>query len=127
MRQQLAPVAYVLPAELVSSQPFHLIDDKKERRLTGDVVLVVYQEIKAQAALGGPLWANFALQYSTSLVCIAAVGHLGQTELAAASMSVSLYGILGRTTLLSLTGALDTQASQARICVSFSYQTPPSL
>ena len=89
---------------------FILLDTS--HREAQSVLCACQQEVKAQAALGGPLWANFGLQYTTSIVCIAAVGRLGQTELAAASMSVSLYGILARTVVLSLTGALDTQASQ---------------
>ena len=88
--------------------------------------LFCWQEIKAQAELEGPLWANFALQYSTSIICIAAVGHLGQAELPAASMSVSLYGILAnRTIVLTLTGALETQASQARASCSLLWPVPP--
>ena len=50
--------------------------------------------------------------YTSNLVCIAAVGHLGELELAAASMSISMYSILGQGIILSMVGALDTQASQ---------------
>lgn len=70
------------------------------------------QELGGQAQLAAPQWFNMACQYSISLVCIATVGRLGELQLAAASMSVSVFSILGQSLIISMIGALDTQASQ---------------
>ncbi|KAK9806061.1 hypothetical protein WJX73_010332 [Symbiochloris irregularis] len=71
------------------------------------------QELASQATIAGPQYINMITMYASNLVCIATVGHLGELELAAASMSISMYSILGQGVILSMVGALDTQASQA--------------
>lgn len=70
------------------------------------------QELASQATIAGPQYVNMITMYTSNLVCIAAVGHLGELQLAAASMSISMYSILGQGVILSMVGALDTQASQ---------------
>ncbi|KAG2453546.1 hypothetical protein HYH02_001765 [Chlamydomonas schloesseri] len=60
-----------------------------------------------------PLFLNLTCAYSINIVTLAFVGHLGKQELAAAALATSLVGIVGRTVLYGMTGALDTLASQA--------------
>ena len=72
----------------------------------------VWQELRGQGSIAGPQFGNMVGQYTISLVCIAAVGRLGQLDLAAASMSFSIYTIMGQSVIVSMIGALDTQASQ---------------
>ncbi len=69
-----------------------------------------------------PLLLNLMASYGINIVTLAFVGHVGTTELAAAALGMSLVGILGRTVLFGLTGALDTLASQVGmgigVCIS---------
>lgn len=51
-------------------------------------------------------------QYTVTLVCIAAVGRVGELELAGAAMSMSIWAIMGQSIIVSMLGGLDTQASQ---------------
>ncbi|KAG2439264.1 hypothetical protein HXX76_004625 [Chlamydomonas incerta] len=60
-----------------------------------------------------PLFLNLTCAYSINIVTLAFVGHLGKQELAAAALATSLVGIVGRTVMYGMVGALDTLASQA--------------
>ena len=85
------------------------------------------QELRGQVTIAGPQYINMITMYSCNLVCIAAVGHVGEMELAAASMSISMYSILGQGVILSMVGALDTQASQVRtLCYHYELGHRPS-
>eukprot|EP00198_Chlamydomonas_reinhardtii_P007691 XP_001697028.1 predicted protein [Chlamydomonas reinhardtii] len=59
-----------------------------------------------------PLFLNLTCSYSINIVTLAFVGHLGKQELAAAALATSLVGIVGRTVMYGMVGALDTLASQ---------------
>lgn len=57
--------------------------------------LNVWQELRRQCWLAGPMVIVNLLQYSTTIVSVAFVGHLGELELASASIANSLAGVLG--------------------------------
>ena len=56
-----------------------------------------------------------ASQLTINLICIAVVGHYSELDLAAASLSVDVYSIMGQSVIISMLGALDTQASQVKL------------
>lgn len=67
-----------------------------------------------QARLALPLAFNLVANYSMSLVSLAFVGKLGDTQaLAAAAMGTSLSSMVGKIPLMAFCGAVDTLASQA--------------
>jgi hypothetical protein len=53
------------------------------------------KEVRRQCMLAGPMVCVNVLQYSITVVSVAFVGHLGQLELASASIATSLAGVLG--------------------------------
>jgi hypothetical protein len=57
--------------------------------------LTVWQELGRQCWLAGPMVLVNLLQYSITVVSVAFVGHLGELELASASIASSLAGVLG--------------------------------
>lgn len=57
--------------------------------------LTVWQEVRRQCWLAGPMVCVNLLQYSITVVSVAFVGHLGELELASASIANSLAGVLG--------------------------------
>ncbi|KAG0592391.1 hypothetical protein KC19_1G248300 [Ceratodon purpureus] len=75
--------------------------------------LTVWQELVRQCWLAGPMVAVNLLQYSITVVSVAFVGHLGELELASASIASSLAGVLGYYVLLGMGSALETLCGQA--------------
>lgn len=71
------------------------------------------QELAAQARVWLPLAANLALNYSLAITNLSFLGHLGTSQLAAASLAVTLANMSGKLFLMGLCGGLDTQATQA--------------
>lgn len=63
--------------------------------------------------MAGPLLLQYFATYGINIVSLAFVGHIGKQELAAAALGTSLVGIVGRTVVVGLCGALDTLASQS--------------
>lgn len=57
--------------------------------------LTIWQEVRRQCWLAGPMVCVNLLQYSITVVSVAFVGHLGELELASASIASSLAGVLG--------------------------------
>lgn len=55
----------------------------------------VFEEVKKQLWLAGPLICVSLLQYSLQLVSIMFVGHLGELSLSAASMATSFATVTG--------------------------------
>lgn len=53
------------------------------------------QEVRRQCMIAGPMVCVNVLQYSITVVSVAFVGHLGELELASASIATSLAGALG--------------------------------
>ena len=72
------------------------------------------QELRGQLKIASLQFCNMASQLTINLICIAVVGHLSELDLAAASLSVDVYSIMGQSVIISMLGALDTQASQVK-------------
>ena len=60
------------------------------------------QEVLRQCAIAGPMVCVNLLQYSITVMSIMFVGHLGELELASASIANSLAGVLGYYVLVIL-------------------------
>jgi MATE family multidrug resistance protein len=75
--------------------------------------LTIWQEVRRQCWLAGPMVCVNLLQYSITVVSVAFVGHLGELELASASIASSLAGVLGYYVLLGMGSALETLCGQA--------------
>ncbi|QIW95755.1 hypothetical protein AMS68_001273 [Peltaster fructicola] len=71
------------------------------------------REAKVLVGYSLPLMATFLLQYSLTVASIFALGHLGTTELAAASLASMTANISGYAIYQGLTTSLDTLCAQA--------------
>ncbi|KAI3516697.1 hypothetical protein L1887_15664 [Cichorium endivia] len=73
----------------------------------------VYDEVKKQIGLAGPLIAVSLLQYCLEIISIMFVGHLGELPLASASMATSFASFTGFSVLLGMGSALETLCGQS--------------
>ncbi len=60
------------------------------------------QELKVQAKMAVPLAVGHITNYLLTVISLAFVGHVGTTELAAASLSYVLYNICAKVALAGL-------------------------
>ncbi|KAD4586291.1 hypothetical protein E3N88_23892 [Mikania micrantha] len=74
---------------------------------------VVFEEVKKQLWLAGPLICVSLLQYSLQLVSIMFVGHLGELALSGASMANSFATVTGFSLSMGMASALDTLCGQS--------------
>ncbi|KAL8251678.1 hypothetical protein R6Q59_035371 [Mikania micrantha] len=74
---------------------------------------VVFEEVKKQLWLAGPLICVSLLQYSLQLVSIMFVGHLGELALSGASMATSFATVTGFSLFMGMASALDTLCGQS--------------
>lgn len=58
-------------------------------------------EVKKQLYLAGPLVIGFLLQNMVQMVSVMFVGHLGELELASASLATSFAGVTGFSLLVT--------------------------
>ena len=84
--------------------------------------------------LGVPLSAQAILSFSSTLVSMAFVGHLGKHELSAAVIGTSLFNVTGLSILIGLCSAMETLCGQVLlllsfqyVCISISWHTPTLL
>lgn len=61
----------------------------------------VYEEVRKQLWLAGPLVSVCLLNYSLQIISVMFVGHLGQLSLSAASMATSFASVTGFSLLVS--------------------------
>ncbi|KAI7750496.1 hypothetical protein M8C21_032717 [Ambrosia artemisiifolia] len=73
----------------------------------------VFEEVKKQLWLAGPLICVSLLQYSLQLVSIMFVGHLGELSLSGASMATSFATVTGFSLFMGMASALDTLCGQS--------------
>lgn len=73
----------------------------EERGLLRREIPTVWHEIGCLCRLAGPMVCVNLLQYSITVVSVAFVGHLGELELASASIANSMAGVLGYYVLVS--------------------------
>lgn len=73
----------------------------------------IWGEITKQLSIAGPMVCVALLQYLVIVVSVMFVGHLGDLELASASIATSCAGVTGTTLILGLATALETLCGQA--------------
>ncbi|KAI3712600.1 hypothetical protein L1987_71160 [Smallanthus sonchifolius] len=73
----------------------------------------LFEEVKKQLWLAGPLICVSLLQYSLQLVSIMFVGHLGELSLSGASMATSFATVTGFSLFMGMASALDTLCGQS--------------
>lgn len=73
----------------------------------------IWGETKKQLYVAGPLICVGLLQYSLLLVSNMFVGHLGELQLASASIASSFAGVTGTSLIYGMASALETLCGQA--------------
>ncbi|KOM30314.1 hypothetical protein LR48_Vigan1091s002600 [Vigna angularis] len=73
----------------------------------------LYEELRKQLWLAGPLVSVSILNYSLQIISVMFVGHLGQLPLSAASMATSFASVTGFSLLVGMASALDTLCGQS--------------
>lgn len=73
----------------------------------------VWGEMKKELYVAGPMMSVSILQYSLLVVSSMFVGHLGELELAGASIATSLASVTGTSLLIGMASALETFCGQA--------------
>ncbi|KAM1026524.1 hypothetical protein ACFX15_038814 [Malus domestica] len=72
----------------------------------------IVEEVKKQIWLAGPLICVSLLQYSTQIIAVMFVGHLGELSLSGATMALSFTSVTGFSLLMGMSSALDTLSGQ---------------
>ncbi|KAJ7975179.1 Protein DETOXIFICATION [Quillaja saponaria] len=73
----------------------------------------IFEEVRKQFWLAGPLISVSLLQYCFQAISVMFVGHLGELALSGASMASSFASVTGFSLLLGMASALDTLCGQA--------------
>ncbi|XVE58819.1 hypothetical protein DITRI_Ditri04bG0199600 [Diplodiscus trichospermus] len=73
----------------------------------------LFDEVKKQLWLAGPLIAVSLFQYCIQMISVMFVGHLGELALSGASMATSFATVTGFSLLLGMASALDTLCGQS--------------
>ncbi|KAK6249732.1 hypothetical protein SCA6_003737 [Theobroma cacao] len=73
----------------------------------------IFEEVKKQLWLAGPLIAVNLLQYCIQMISVMFVGHLGELALSGASMATSFATVTGFSLLMGMAAALDTLCGQS--------------
>ncbi|KAG9449027.1 hypothetical protein H6P81_008992 [Aristolochia fimbriata] len=74
---------------------------------------VVFEEVKKQLWLSGPLISVSLLTMCLQVISVMFVGHLGELALSGAAMATSFAGVTGFSFLLGMASALDTLCGQS--------------
>ncbi|KAF3965492.1 hypothetical protein CMV_010323 [Castanea mollissima] len=86
------------------------ISSSREGRITRKEV---FEEVRKQLWLAGPLITVSLLQYSLQMISVMFVGHLGELALSGASMATSFATVTGFSLLMGMASALDTLCGQS--------------
>nr|KYP61471.1 Protein TRANSPARENT TESTA 12 [Cajanus cajan] len=73
----------------------------------------IFEEIKLQLWLAGPLISVGLLNFCIQLISVMFVGHLGELALSGASMATSFSSVTGFSLLIGMASALDTLCGQS--------------
>lgn len=73
----------------------------------------IWGEVQKQVSIAGPMVCVALLQYLVNVVSVMFVGHLGELELASASIANSFAGVSGTSLIIGLATALETLCGQA--------------
>ncbi|XP_062158525.1 protein DETOXIFICATION 16-like [Alnus glutinosa] len=88
-------------------------EDGVSREREGSNGKGVFEEVRKQLWLAGPLIAVSLLQYCLQVISIMFVGHLGELALSGASMATSFATVTGFSLLMGMASALDTLCGQS--------------
>ncbi|KAJ8452511.1 hypothetical protein Cgig2_000100 [Carnegiea gigantea] len=88
-------------------------DSSKEIRTSPFKIDEIWEEMKQQLKLAGPLVTYNLLVFSLQVVSVMFVGHLGELPLSAASMATSFASVTGFSLLRGMANALDTFCGQS--------------
>ncbi|KAG0568985.1 hypothetical protein KC19_6G056800 [Ceratodon purpureus] len=70
-------------------------------------------EVRKQVFIAGPMVCVALLQYLLIVISVMFVGHLGELELASASIATSSAGVTGTSLIIGMAAALETLCGQA--------------
>eukprot|EP00850_Spirogloea_muscicola_P017866 SM000157S02096 [mRNA] locus=s157:323665:326731:- [translate_table: standard] len=108
------------PLSLASTEePWKSKDDIFEKNMSwdggGDGTNLSYMltEARCQLGIAWPLVGMNILNFLLNFASVVFVGHLGELELASASLAFSLGGVLGYSVMMGLAGAVETLCGQA--------------
>lgn len=73
----------------------------------------IWGEVRKQLYIAGPMVCVALLQYLLIVVSVMFVGHLGELELASASIAASFAGVTGTSLIIGMASALETLCGQA--------------
>ncbi|XP_024401171.1 protein DETOXIFICATION 16 [Physcomitrium patens] len=73
----------------------------------------IWGEVQKQVRIAGPMVFVALLQYLLIVVSVMFVGHLGELELASASIASSFAGVTGNSLIIGMASALETLCGQA--------------
>ncbi|XP_058754828.1 protein DETOXIFICATION 18-like [Vicia villosa] len=85
------------------------VDDRKQKWRNK---ILDIEEAKHQVMFSLPMILTKLLYYSIAMVSVMLVGHLGELELAGATLANSWFGVTGVAVTVGLSGALDTLCGQ---------------
>lgn len=108
MKEEDEEASKVIQKPLIQNQ---YEEEEEEEDLT--LKTQVYDEVKKQIGLAGPLIAVSLLQYCLEVISIMFAGHLGELPLSSASMGTSFASFTGFSVLLGMGSALETLCGQS--------------
>ncbi|XWS48268.1 hypothetical protein CRYUN_Cryun13aG0060500 [Craigia yunnanensis] len=92
---------------------FSLVSNRAERSNENYRRKKIFDEVKKQLWLAGPLIVVSLLQYCLQMISLMFVGHLGDLALSGSSMATSFATVTGFSLLLGMATALDTLCGQS--------------
>lgn len=73
----------------------------------------IWGEVRKQVCIAGPMVCVALLQYLLIFISVMFVGHLGELELASASIATSSAGVTGTSFIIGMAAGLETLCGQA--------------
>ncbi|OEL25868.1 Protein DETOXIFICATION 16 [Dichanthelium oligosanthes] len=98
---------------MATEEPLLNGTDSESKNGGGEEESLVWGEVKKQLYLAGPLVAGYLLLYVIQLISLMFVGHLGELELAGASVATSFATVTGFSLLGGMATSLETLCGQA--------------
>ncbi|CAN0892297.1 Protein DETOXIFICATION 12 [Linum grandiflorum] len=89
-----------------------LLPGKQDAAIDGSTGWI-RRELKQLGYIAGPMVAVNLSQYMLQITSLMMVGHIGQLELSAIAISVSLFTVTGSSVLVGMSSALETLCGQA--------------
>eukprot|EP01018_Ginkgo_biloba_P009079 Gb_38955 [translate_table: standard] len=87
--------------------------NNERRRWYRSIFYIDVQELKKQSLIALPMTVTYILQYAINLVSVMFAGHLGEVELAGATLANSFAWFFAYSLLVGISGAMETLCGQA--------------